>query len=164
MIQMNVSGDDVETMATVLQAQLKRIGMNIKIQVFDYGARRDQIRKGDTTLDFAGDGFFPDPSTTYNQETACEPDPTKRITNWTGYCNKELEQLQTQLETELREPERRALLKKILTIKNRDLPLMPIGFAPRFFALSERARGFETNGEGDFQWSGGGLSRTWLDH
>jgi peptide/nickel transport system substrate-binding protein len=160
-IEMKIEkGADVETMATTLQAQLKKIGMNVKLQVYEYGARREQIRRGETTFDLVGSGFYADPSTTYRQELACESDPRKRTMNWTGYCNKEWDALHEKLETELDTQKRKEILKQLLTIRNRDLPLISIGFTPRFFVFQDYVKNFSTGADDKF---GGPLSSTWLD-
>lgn len=163
-IEMKIEkGADLEAMATALQSQLKKIGVNIELKVFDYGARRDQIQKGETTLDLVGSDFYADPSTTYRQELACEPNLRMRMSNWTGYCNKELDALHDKLETEMDGKKRLAILKQILTIANDDLPLLPVVFVPRFFSFRDHVKGFTTDGDGSFIWSQGGLTRTWLD-
>jgi peptide/nickel transport system substrate-binding protein len=156
-------GADVEAMATALQSQLKKVGMNIKLQVFEYGSRRDQIQKGETTIDLVGSDFYADPSTTYRQELACEPNPRMRMSNWTGYCNKQMDALHDKLETELDTQKRKAILKQIITMKLDDLPLLSIGFVPRFFTYRDTVKGFTTDGDGSFVWTDGGLTHTWLD-
>jgi len=163
-IEMKVEpGQVIETMSTTLQAQLKKVGLNIKIVVQEYGSRRDQIRKGDSTLDLVGSDFYADPATTYRAELACEPNPKVRTGNWTGYCNKERDASFDKLETELASGKRKDLLRQILTADNRAFALIPIGFAPRFYTLRDRVRDFVTDGNGAFVWSGGGLPRTWVD-
>jgi len=162
-IEMKIEkGADVEAMATALQSQLKKVGVNIKILVFEYGSRRDQIQKGETTIDLVGSDFYADPSTTYRQELGCE-NPKMRMSNWTGYCNKKLEALHDKLDSEMDVKKRKAILKEILTIQNTDVPLISIGFVPRFLTFRDTVKGFTTDGDGSFVWSGGGLTHTWLD-
>ncbi|NIO07981.1 MAG: hypothetical protein GTO40_08255 [Deltaproteobacteria bacterium] len=156
-------GATVETAMTAIQAQLKKIGVNIKLNVVDYGAHRDRIRKGQMTFDFMGSDFYADPTITYRTETACEPDLRKRTSNWSGYCNKEMDAQLEQMEIE-RDPEKRkAILKMVITKKNEDVPIVPVGFVPRFFTFREHVKGFQTDDDGAFVWSGGGLTHTWID-
>ena len=163
-IEMKVEqGHVIETMSITLQSQLKKIGMNIKITVQEYGSRRDQIRRGESTLDLVGSDFYADPATTYRQELACEPNPKVRTGNWTGYCDKERDARFDKLETELDRQKRKELLKQILTGDNQVLALIPIGFAPRFYTVRNRVKDFTVDGNGAFIWSGGGLDRTWVD-
>jgi peptide/nickel transport system substrate-binding protein len=163
-IEMRIEqGADVEAMATVIQAQLKKIGMNVAIRPIEYGARRDQIRRGDTTFDIVGSDYYADPYTTYRQELACEPNPKVRSGNWTGYCNKERDTLYEKLETEANPQKRKALLKQLLTMDTETYALIPLGFAPRFFTFRDHVKGFATDEQGAFIWPEGGLLKAWLD-
>jgi len=163
-IEMKIEqGQVVETMATTLQSQLKKIGMNIKVLPVEYGARRDQIHKGDTTIDFTGGDFYADPSTTYRNDLSCEPNPKARTNNPTGYCNKERDAMVDQLETEFNQQKRKELLKRILTNDAKAFAIIAIGFTPRFYTFRSHVKGFTTDANGAYVWSGGGLTRTWID-
>jgi peptide/nickel transport system substrate-binding protein len=163
-IEMKVEqGQVIETMSTTLQSQLKKVGMNIKITVQEYGSRRDQIRRGESTLDLVGSDFYADPATTYRQELACEPNPKVRTGNWTGYCNKDRDAMFDKLELEFDPQKRKEILRQILIADTQALALIPIGFAPRFYTVRDRVKGFATDDNGAFVWSGGGLGRTWVD-
>lgn len=164
-IPMNIQKNEaIEAMATVLQAQLKRVGINIKLQAFDFGAYRAKIRRGESTLTLTGGGYFADPVTTYRSSLHCEQDPRKRASNWTGYCNKRLDTLFEELDTELNQQNRKKILTQIVTKVNDDVPILSIGFVPRFFTVRDYVKGFTTNDDGGrFVWGGGGLTHTWLD-
>ena len=45
-------GEDQATEATVLQAQLKKIGLKIELNVLDYGSYTDLQRRGDYSFMF----------------------------------------------------------------------------------------------------------------
>jgi hypothetical protein len=47
----------------------------------------------------------------------------------------------------------------MLTKLNEDLPMLAIGFVPRYFSYRDYVKGFVTDSEGRFV----GLSQTWLD-
>ncbi len=55
---------------------------------------------------------------------------------------------------------RRALFKQVVTKVVQDVPIFAIGFTPRFFTFRDHVKGFVTNGSGDFEVWGGGLSRS----
>jgi len=74
-------GETVEAMSIAFQAQMRKIGMNVELAVFEYGARRAQIRAGDTTMDMVGGGYYTDPISTYRSQFTCQ-DPKKRASNW----------------------------------------------------------------------------------
>ena len=74
-IEMIISQEvEKQTMATVLQSQLKKIGMNITIQPLEYSAFTDRERKGEFAFTFSGGSPKSDPSETYAPHFRCEPD------------------------------------------------------------------------------------------
>ncbi|MGH7835648.1 MAG: ABC transporter substrate-binding protein, partial [Candidatus Binatia bacterium] len=152
-----------ETEELALQAQLKKIGLNIQPQMTDRGAQTTLVLGGEFSLVFRGGDFLPDPVATYATHFSCEPDPKKRRTNFSGYCNKEVDSMFQQLATEADAAKRKSLLRAILTHLSEDVPELPIGFVPRFFALRSHVKGFSTDDNSSFRWSGGGLNFTWLD-
>lgn len=156
-------GADAETAASTIQAQLKRIGLNISIKLLEYSAQRTLIQKGTFTFDFMGSSPHPDPSTTYGVEFGCIPDLKNRSSNYSGYCDKEVDALLKKAEVELDAQKRREMFKQILTRINEDVPVIPITFVPRFFALRDYVKGFTTGEDGEFRGYGAGLNYTWLD-
>ncbi|MFB3061518.1 MAG: ABC transporter substrate-binding protein, partial [Candidatus Binatia bacterium] len=155
-----VAGREIE--AAVVQAQLKRIGMKVKLIVLERGAALDLRRKGKFTFRFKGGSYYKDPVEAYN-EYGCEEDLTKRIQNEAGYCSKEFDALLAKAETEVDPGKRKALVKRLVIKLYTDLPLVGIGVTPRYFAFGDRVRGFTTNQNADFLYWGGGLHYTWLD-
>ena len=157
-------GETVEAMATTFQAQMKRIGMNVELAVFEYGARRAQIRSGDTTVDMVGGGYYADPISTYRSQYMCGQDPKKRASNWSGYCDQRVAKWFEELEVELDQTKRQEILGRIVSQINDDVPVISIGFVPRFFTFRDYVKGFTTDSSGGrFVWGGGGLTRTWLN-
>jgi ABC-type transport system substrate-binding protein len=152
-----------QTLATTLQAQMKRIGMNIRLDVLEYGAYTARHRAGDFALGFSGGSPKVDPSATYGPHLRCEPDLKKRASNTSGYCDKEMEALLQKAETELDPGKRKTLFKQIETQVARDLPFIYIGFTPDFIIYRDTVKGFTTDHDGSLQWWGGGLSHAWLD-
>jgi len=155
-------GEDQATEATMLQAQLKKIGLKVVLDVLDYGSYTDRQRKGDYSFMFFGGGYDPDPTLAYGTDLTCV-NPKRRISNVAAYCNKEVEALIKKAEVELNPKKRRALFERILTKVNEDLPYIPVGYVPRFFTVREHVKGFTTNASGDFRPWGGGLNHAWLD-
>lgn len=156
-------GDDQQTEALTLQSQLKEIGMNIVLDNLDYGAYTALQRTGGFAIRFSGGGYELDPSATYGDEFTCEVDPRKRAANSTGYCDKEMDSLIKQAEVEMNPDRRRDLYRKIVGKINDDLPVIPIGYAPRFFVSRDYVKGFTTDSRAHFRHFGGGLTHTWLD-
>lgn len=156
-------GDDQQTEGLTLQSQLKEIGMNIVLENLEYGAYTAQQRAGGFAIRFSGGGFELDPSATYGSEFMCEPDPRKRAANASGYCDKEMDALLKQAEIEMNAEKRRELFRRVVSKINDDLPVIPIGYAPRFFVSRDYVKGFTTDSRAHFRNFGGGLTHTWLD-
>jgi ABC-type transport system substrate-binding protein len=154
---------DVQAATTVIQAQLKRVGINARIVTLENNAYRALIQQGSFAFLFGGSDFKLDPSSTYSAELHCEPDLKKRASNSSGYCDPEMDALLERAETELDEAQRRALVKQIVTRKSDDIPQLPIMFVPRFFAFRDYVKGFTSDADGSFRWFHGGLNYTWLD-
>jgi peptide/nickel transport system substrate-binding protein len=149
--------------ATAIQSQLKKVGLNVNIQVLEVGAYNTRTRRGDYAFSFTGANFYPDASATYRNDLACEQDAKNRTVNDSGYCDKAMDSLLQKSETELDEKKRRELLREIVTKMNEDLPNLYVGFSSRLFAFRDFVKGFTTIGDGTFIWWGGGLNHTWLD-
>jgi peptide/nickel transport system substrate-binding protein len=152
-----------ETEATALQAQLKRVGMNIRLDIVEYATQVERMRKGEYAFKFGGTSLDPDPTSTYARHFICEPDPRIREANNSGYCSAELDALWTRAEVETDPARRRDLFKQALTRLAEDVPELYIGFTPRFYAFPDYVKGFTTDGQDTFRWWGGGLHYTWLD-
>ncbi len=156
-------GADQETEAATIQAQLAKVGMNVKLNLVEAGAYTSKRLSGDYAFLPAGGSNDPDPSPTYGPEYVCGVDLKKRTGNSTGYCDKEMDALIARLETELNSERRKEVLRQIVQKVADDLPEMAIGFVPRFFAFRDYVKGFTSDSEGRYRWSRGGLNYAWLD-
>ena len=110
----------------------------------------------------AGGSDYPDPLPAYVEYT-CEPDPRKRRLNESGYCDKEYDALIKKAEGEVDLEKRKAVFKQAVAKWSDDLPIVVIGFTPRFFTFRDYVKGFVTNASGDFEPWGAGLSHAWVD-
>jgi peptide/nickel transport system substrate-binding protein len=154
-------GETAEVEGAAVQAQLRRIGMKVDLKIWERASALEARRQGKYEFKFAGGSDYPDPLPAY-VEYACEPDPKKRRLNETGYCDKEYDALLKKAEVEVDPDKRRALFKQAVAKLLDDAPLVPIGFAPRFFTFRDHVKGFVTNSTGDFQPWGAGLSHAWI--
>jgi ABC-type transport system substrate-binding protein len=160
---MTEQGVAYEAQAVALQAQLKRVGIDLKVETLDYGSYVQRWRSGEFEMKFAGGSVDPDPSRVYISELTCERDPKKRADNQSAYCDREVDALFRASEVEVDPEKRRELLRQVLTRLYEDVPSVPVGYVPRFFSLRDSVKGFVTDGEGSFRWTGGGLNHAWLD-
>lgn len=162
-IAVNSYPGEYEPMITTLQAQLKKVGINVKIEMMDFGAHRARIRSGDYTLNITGGNLETDPYEAYGANRRCESDLKRRRNNLSGHCDKEVEALLDQAEQELDNAKRRALFKQILNKHFEDVAEIYIGYAPRFYSMRDYVKGFTTSGDDVYRWWGGGMNHTWLD-
>ena len=101
-IAVNSYPGEYEPMITTLQAQLKKVGINVKIEMMDFGAHRGRIRSGDYTLNVTGGNLETDLYEAYGANRRCESDLKKRRVNLSGHCDKEVESLLDQAEARAR--------------------------------------------------------------
>jgi peptide/nickel transport system substrate-binding protein len=151
-----------QTEATTLQAQLRRAGINARINSMEPSALRQALREGAYQFLTSGATYDPDPSMMYAR-LRCEADPRKRSDNSPAYCDKDVEAWLERGETETDSNRRRELYRQVVAKALEDVPELPIGFVPRFYTFREYVKGFTTNDEGNFLYPGGGLAYTWLD-
>jgi len=154
---------DSEVFGTILQAQLRKIGMKVELDMVARSAFASRARTGDFEFRITGGSFYPDPSATYGNDFRCEKDLKKRTGNSSGYCDREMDVLVTKAETELNTEKRKVLFRQILTKAAEAVPELYLGFGPRFFTFREFVKGFTTDNDGAYSWWGGGLNHTWLD-
>ncbi len=150
-----------EAEATIIQAQLKKIGIKMKITPLERASALDYRRKGKFHFKLSGGSAYPDPIQAYN-EYECE-DLRKRRSNEAGYCDKEFDRLLAMAETEQDPAKRRELFKSLVQMLNKELPLLPILFATRHFAFRDYVKGFTTDQNAHYRHWGGGLNYTWID-
>jgi ABC-type transport system substrate-binding protein len=152
-------GAEMQAAAATIQAQLRKIGVPVRIEAHDYGAYVDRQRKGQFAMIISGASTEADPVPTYVADLRCETDLAKRGQNSSGYCDERMDAILLRMETERDPATRREVVKQMLTKLNDDLPMLPIGFVPRYFTFRDHVKGFVTDSEGRFM----GLSQTWLD-
>ncbi len=159
MISRGATGYEAE--ATIIQAQLKKIGVKMKVTPLERASALDYRRKGKFHFKLSGGSAYADPVQAYN-EYECE-DLRKRRSNEAGYCDKEFDRLLAKAETELDPAKRRELFKQLVQMLNKEIPLLPILFATRHFAYRDYVKGFTTDQNAHYRYWGGGLNYTWID-
>jgi ABC-type transport system substrate-binding protein len=153
-------GSEDQHTATVVQNQLRKIGLNLELKILQSGAREELVRKGQFHFAMRGNNFYPDISDSYVQDLKCEE---RRVSNQTGYCDKEVDELFDKADLEPDVDKRRALYKQILMKASEALPVAGLVFVRKPFALRDYVEGFVVDREGRFRWAGGGVNTTWLD-
>jgi peptide/nickel transport system substrate-binding protein len=152
---------DDPQVAAILQAQLRKVGMNINPKITGTAVRESMAQKGQYQFDQRGANFDADPSITYDADFKCDE---KRVSNRTGYCDKEVEALLDKARTELDVTKRKELFRRILTKGfYEDVVYAPLVFVSKPIAVRDHVKGFTTNREAKFRWSRGGVHYVWLD-
>jgi peptide/nickel transport system substrate-binding protein len=152
-------GGEEQALAATLQAQLKKVGINLRIEPLEYGAFVDRHRKGQFGMTISGGSADVDPVLTYTGDLVCEKDLTRRAQNAAGYCDEQMDALLMRMETERDPATRREVVKQMLTKFSDDVPMLPLGFVPRYFTFRDQVKGFVANPDGRFM----SLPQTWLD-
>jgi len=155
-------GEVADIEGAAIQAQLKRVGVKVEIKILERASALELRRQGKYMFKLAGGSDYPDPLPAYIEYT-CEPDPRKRRMNESGYCDKEYDALIKKAEGEVDPEKRKTIFKQVVAKWVSDLPVVALGFTPRFFTFRDYVKGFVTNASGDFQPWGGGLSQAWID-
>ncbi len=149
--------------AAMMQAQLKKVGINLKLNMVGRGVYHALLRKGKYSFHLGGGSFYPDPALTYGSDLRCGPNLKKRSNNTSGFCRKSMDALIDKLETEMDQSKRKQLLKQMVQEVVDDVIILYVGFGPQFHAFRDNIKGFTTDSDAAFRWWGGGLSHTWID-
>jgi peptide/nickel transport system substrate-binding protein len=155
-------GEVADTEGAVIQAQLRKVGIKVELKILERASVLEARRQGKYMFKLAGGSDYPDPQPAYEEYT-CEADKRKRRLNESGYCDKEYDALYHKAVPEVDQDKRHVLFKTVVAKLIEDMPIYQIGFTPRFFTFRDYVKGFVTNGAGDFEPWGGGLSHAWSD-
>ena len=155
-------GEVADIEGATIQAQLKRVGVKVELKILERASALEIRRQGKYMFKLAGGCDYPDPLPAY-EEYACEPNLHNRRLNESGYCDKDYDALLKKAEGEVDLEKRKAMFKQVVTKLMDDLPILVIGFTPRFFTFRDHVKDFVTNASGDFEPWGAGLSHAWID-
>jgi peptide/nickel transport system substrate-binding protein len=155
-------GEVADIEGAAIQAQLKRIGVKVELKILERASALELRRQGKYMFKLAGGSDYPDPLPAY-EEYACEPNLQNRRLNESGYCDKDYDALLKKAEGEVDLEKRKAIFKQVVAKLTDDLPIVVIGFTPRFFTFRSHIKDFATNASGDFEPWGAGLSHAWID-
>jgi peptide/nickel transport system substrate-binding protein len=112
-------------MAEVIQSQLKGIGINVKIQVLEYGAYIDATAKGEHQVSIGGWGNATGDGD-YNQFNLFNSKSQGAAGNSAFYSNPEVDQLIESARKESDSEKRKALYSQAQKIEREDVPYVPI--------------------------------------
>ena len=133
-----------KTVVQLLQAQLKKVGIEIELEAFDRLAFNDKWYKGQGEM---GQNFAsipkPDPYIQYQIYHG-----TKALFNFTGYSNKDYDKALEDSKTEFDTEKRKALLKKAQEIYLDDSAEIFLFQMPLYQAYNKKLQDFKTDPDG----------------
>jgi peptide/nickel transport system substrate-binding protein len=145
-------------LATLAQAQLKKVGINLKFEVMDRAAHRSMQGKGRFDVNPGHLSYQPDPDGMYYRFFH-----SKQRNNYSRWNDPEYDATVEKARGTLDAKERRALYRKALNLINRDMPHIFLGHLPIAQASRTELKNMVTNCRGDVRWSGGGAPHAWFD-
>lgn len=151
-------GPDME-LTTVLKDQLKKVGIDMELDVMDWAAHTKVRREMRYTLYSAGMGLRPDPNQIYYADMY-----SKSKQNGSGYNNPEVDRLLDKANEVYDVKERKRLYGEVLKHIQRDVPEIYLYLGDKFLGTLPHVKNFSTGGfEERVQYMGGGLPYTWID-
>ena len=158
-------GDEAEQQ--VLQQQLASAGIKMKVRLMEYGSYVQKQHERDWQMIIFGGRMQPDPHLLYGVEYICsevEQAKAKRATrNLAAYCNKEVDELLVEAGRVTDTKKRYEIYAKAIRQITEDVSEVPLGFYPRFYAHSDKVKGFVIDDVGSISGTKFGLIRTWMD-
>lgn len=138
------------TMAKLIQADLKKIGVEVKIITYEWSTFLRRLSLGEHQSFLLGwTADHPDPDNFFTPMLSCSS--SEKGSNRTFWCNKEYDQLLKKALSTTNMSKRKSYYAKAMSIINEEMPLLPIAHSKRF-----QARGVDV--EGDILENFGGIS------
>jgi len=138
------------TMAKLIQADLKKIGVKVKIVTYEWSTFLRRLSQGEHQSFLLGwTADHPDPDNFFTPMLSCTS--REKGSNRTFWCNKEYDELLKKALKTTNMSKRKSYYAQAMTIINEEMPLLAIAHSKRF-----QARG--TNVKGDILENFGGIS------
>ncbi len=148
----------IMNLATLVQAQLKKVGIALKLDVMDRATHQTRQLKHDFDVNPGHLGFYPDPDRIfygYNHST----DPN----NYGLYSNPEYDKLVEEGRRTGDTAKRKEIYRKALEIMHRDPHFIYLGHLPVAQAWRSHVKGLKTNIRGDIAFYNGGVAYAWIE-
>lgn len=129
------------TPATVFQADMEKIGVNVEIETVEAATYLDEARKGSYGIISMGTSQTAMPE--YYLGRAFHSRNADGGDNMSNYKNDEVDAWIEEVESTLDEDERAELLSNIQKKVMEDLPMIPIDHEEFIFAVSDRVEGYQ---------------------
>jgi len=147
----------IMNMAALAQAHLKRIGIDLKLEIIDRTTHQARQQKQQFDLYPTHLPPVPDPDDYYVYYRS------KADQNYTGYSNPECDKLLEEGRRTGDVAKRKEIYRKVVELINRDLPSIFLGHYPVAQASRTYLKNMKTNSRGDVIWAYGGITQAWLE-
>jgi len=129
------------TMAKLIQADLKKIGVKVKIISYEWSTFLRRLTRGEHQSFLLGwTADHPDPDNFFTPMLSCSS--SDKGSNVTFWCNQEYDQLLQKALKTTNMSKRKSYYAKAMVIINEEMPLLPIAHSKRF-----QARGADVQGD-----------------
>jgi peptide/nickel transport system substrate-binding protein len=147
--------------AQIIQAQVAEVGINLKLEIYDWGAWIDLATKCEYGISNCGMSQFSDPDLLYPSFW-----PMKSAFNWfmgNAYNNPEADELLAKAGAIMDREKRLEYYKKFVEIVNEDVPFSYYGCHTMPCGWRDYVKGFEPHLAQHYNYANGGFMTTWLD-
>ncbi len=149
----------IMNLATLVQAQLKKIGISLKLEIMDRATHQGRQRK---THDFDVNpghlGFYPDPDSIFYRFNH-----TGGRDSWGRYGNPEYDKVVEEGRRTVDAAKRKEIYRKAIKLLHRDVHFIFLGHLPVAQAWRSHVKGLKTNTRGDIAFQGGGIAYAWIE-
>lgn len=147
--------------ATIFQAQMKKIGINVSIKAVEWGTFSDIVAKGKAPLYIMGWSWYPDPDFFLYQMLHSKQ--IGSLGNGGGYKNEEVDKLLEQAYAETSdEKERAALYEEALLLIKDDVPHVDLYDQDIIVGLNNEVKGYKVRADGSIIFVDSDTN-VWLD-
>jgi peptide/nickel transport system substrate-binding protein len=157
LVSITYPGGEDHEVTQIVQSQLKKVGIEVRIQLMEYVAHTAAVNRREFSLVAGGGGIYVDPDGFYKRRFHSEE-------NWQlGYKNLDVDRLLDEAQKVNDTKKRKELYTKMLEIVQKEVPAIFLGLTPYVDAARSHVRGYEPNFSGSINYTTGGVSRAWIE-
>jgi peptide/nickel transport system substrate-binding protein len=154
-----VHGSPGKEVTTILKDQLKKIGIELELDVMDFASHTKVRTSHEFTLYAAGMGARIDPDQIYYVDLH-----SKSKQNGSGYSNPEVDQMLERTRGVHDVKERKRLFTEVLKLMQGDVPEIYLYIGPNFSGVAPHVKAYVPGFlEDRVSYIGGGLPYTWIE-
>jgi peptide/nickel transport system substrate-binding protein len=149
----------------IMQAQVKRAGIDMTILIRDFPTHIAALNKADFQISMSGGGTNSDPDLTYYAYYRTPPPERRQLGGRSQPCysNARVDQLLDDARKITDFQRRKRLYKEVIEILHEEVADLPIAFVPNGFGFQRHVKDFEPAIRGTFSYANGGLLKTWME-